>query len=98
MASIRGSKSVLARGQEKLHIRSSQTLYVTTTHFVPHNVPQKCELLGGCHDTVPGCASTGCMILCGFLEAFYLAIPKCNSFDLAPSLIQSVATARRDAA
>jgi hypothetical protein len=81
MASIRGSQSVLARGQRKLHIPSSRTFYVTTTHFVP----QKFESLGGCHDTVPGCASTGCMILCGFLEAFSSAIPKCHSFNLAPS-------------
>ena len=68
MASIRGSRSVLAKGQKKLYIPSSQRFYVTTTHFHPH----KSELLGGCHDTVPGCASSDCIILCGCLEAFSL--------------------------
>jgi hypothetical protein len=94
MASIRGSRSVLAKGQEKLYIPISQPFYVTTTHFHPH----KSELSGGCHDTVPGCASSDCIILCGCLEAFSLAMPKCHSFSLAPSLILSVAPARRDAA
>jgi hypothetical protein len=88
----KSSQSVLARGQEKRHKPSSQTFYVTTTHLLPH----MSELLGDYYDTVPGCASSDCIILCGCLEAFSVAFPKCHSFSLAPSLILSVATARRD--
>jgi hypothetical protein len=51
----------------------------------------KAELLGDCHDPVPGCASSDCTILCGCVGASCLLIPKSHSSSFAPSLILIVA-------